>query len=63
MPVVNLYFDGMSWCDAVGVFSDSSLTTYYDPGVPTGQAVEIIFNGYKRSWIFSTKTLGPCVSC
>ena len=53
----------MSWCDAVGVFSDSSLTTYYDPGVPTGQAVEIIFNGYKRSWIFSTKTLGPCVSC
>lgn len=60
MPEVELYFDGISWCDSIGVFTNSKLTEFYDPGQTT---VEIIFNGYKREWNFATKTLGSCVSC
>lgn len=63
MPTQNLYFDSISWCDAVAVFSDPELTIYFDPGVPAGTAIEIIFNNYKREWTYSTKTLSVCVGC
>ena len=62
MAVENLYFDGISWCDAVGVFTDKELTLYYAPsGNP--QIVEIVFSGYKRSWDKVNKILGPCDPC
>jgi|TARA_R100000231_G_scaffold135378_1_gene109751 hypothetical protein len=53
---INRYFDGNTFCQATGIFTDNRMTSL----APTGYYA---FDGYVRYWDSATQVLGPCSTC
>tara|TARA_R110002012_G_scaffold16404_4_gene63432 strand:- start:31906 stop:32076 length:171 start_codon:yes stop_codon:yes gene_type:complete len=56
MPLINRYFDGNTFCQATGIFTDNKLSVF----APTGY---YSFDGYVRYWDSTTGVLGSCTNC
>jgi|TARA_R110000787_G_scaffold4016_5_gene15672 hypothetical protein len=54
--LINRYFDGNTFCQATGIFTDDKLSVF----APTGYYA---FDGYVRYWDDSTQILGSCSVC